>query len=131
MKNAIYYLILTIFLFFSCAEKTDFEDSPSIIGNWIWVESSGGIAGQTHTPESTGNQVVLKISDESIKKFENGELISERTYEIEYGESIRTTDMVQLIDYENGFKQSFERNENILYLFDECYDCFQSEYVKE
>ena len=124
-------LILTPLLIASCESNSNIGDSSSIIGNWVWVKSSGGIAGQTHTPESTGKQVVLEINRHRVKRFENGEFMSELTYKIELGESIRSTEKIKLIIYENDWKQSFERNGNKLFLYDECYDCFQYEYVME
>lgn len=123
------FLILVMSLLISCESNSNIDDSSSISGNWIWVESSGGIAGQTNTPESTGNQIELEISQYTIKRFENGELKSELTYKIEIGESIRSTEKVKLIVYENDWKQSFEKRGKKLYLYDECYDCFQNEYL--
>ena len=129
--NYFTFLILVFTILTSCESNSNIDDSSTIIGNWIWIESSGGIAGQTNTPESTGVQIELEINQYAVRRFENGEYMSELTYKIEIGESIRKTEKVKLIVYENGWKQSFERLGNELYLYDECYDCFQNEYVME
>ena len=64
-------------------------------------------------------------------EFVNGNLESEVDYQIQSGHSIRTMQNTGLIVYENGMKQSVELNENFLVLFEECYDCFQHNYIKE
>jgi len=33
-----------------------------LVGTWSWVEATGGIAGQTTTPESTGSEMTLVLS---------------------------------------------------------------------
>lgn len=131
MKTIKYFafLILAILILISCESHSNIDDSSSIIGNWIWVESSGGIAGETNTPESTGNQIELEINKYTVKRFENGELMSELAYKIEISESIRSTEKIEMIVYENDWKQSFEKHGKKLYLYDECYDCFQNEYI--
>ena len=123
--------MLAILICSSCKSNSDFENQSDIIGNWIWFQSTGGISGETNTPDSTGIQIILEINSETIKRYENGELISELAYEIKYGESIRTTERIKLIIYENDWKQSFERHGKKLYLYDECADCFQNEYLSE
>ena len=61
----------------------------------------------------------------------NGNLESEVNYEIKSGPSIRTIQDTDIIVYENGMKQSVELNENYLVLYEECYDCFQHNYIRE
>jgi len=37
-----------------------------LVGSWTWVESSGGIAGGTQTPASTGEELILRFSLSSV-----------------------------------------------------------------
>lgn len=117
--------------FSSCVIEDDVDFTTEFIGSWIWVESSGGIDGRTVTPESTGNTIVLKFTSNTFKRYVNGELKLETNYEIKYGESIRSTNEIEIIFYKNGINQSFELSDGNLILFDECYDCFQSNYMRE
>jgi hypothetical protein len=111
-----------------CSQK---NQVPQLLGTWTWLESSGGFAGKTETPETTGNIISITFSKDKYTKYLNGELNSEMTYKIEKGSSIRTEDDTYLIIYENGRKQSIELIENKLILYDECHDCYQNEYIKK
>lgn len=45
----------------------------SLVGSWIWVESTGGFAGMTRTPASTGETLTLAFtSDGLIEVVQNG-----------------------------------------------------------
>ena len=129
MKNIIFTFILITLI--GCSQDDNKNLGSQLIGKWKWVESSGGIDGRTETPESTGNAVTIEFTISTLKKFVNGNLESEINYEIQSGPSITTTHNTDLIVYENGIKQSVELNENYLVLFEECYDCFQHNYLKK
>lgn len=130
MKKSI--IILVVLAFLGCDNEVQIVDKNSLLkGEWIWVESSGGIAGTTISPETTGEQRALVINETSIKNYVNGILVLERAYHIEKGSTIRSTKEVDLIVYEYDWKQSFEIASNSLILYDECYDCFQSNYIKK
>ena len=126
-------IILTFILItlIGCSQDEDINLKSQLLGKWKWVESSGGIDGRTETPESTGNAVTIEFTISTMKKFVNGNLESEVNYEIQSGPSIRTTQNTDLVVYENGMKQSMELNGNFLVLFEECYDCFQHNYLKK
>jgi hypothetical protein len=129
IKNIIITLILLTLI--GCKQKDNNELKSQLLGKWKWVESSGGIDGRTETPESTGYDVTIEFTFSTMQKIVNGNLESEINYQIKSGSSIRTTQNTDLIVYENGTKQSVELNGNFLVLFEECYDCFQHNYVKE
>ncbi len=42
-----------------------------------------------------------------------------------------TNEKIDLMIYENDRKQSIVLNENKLILYDECFDCYQNEYIKD
>jgi len=114
-----------------CSKDEDPQIAAALIGKWIWIESSGGIAGVIKTPSTTGNEITIEFTAKKFTKFVNGIVDLEMTYKIETGSSIRSKENTFLIIYENDQKQSIELNGNKLILFDECYDCFQYEYLKE
>ena len=115
----------------SCSTTTNHDSADQIMGEWVWIESSGGLAGTTETPESTEKEIWLQISNNSIKQFINGTLESDRTYKIERRESVIFGDLRDMIIYGNGFRQIFSTTGNKLILTGDCNDCFQSEFVRK
>lgn len=112
--------------------KEDLNDfSNSLIGKWEWIESSGGITGVILTPGSEGVQVTIEFNGNTYRKYVDGNLETEKTYKIEKGSSIFKTENVDLIIYEDNWKQSFQLHGDTLFLYDECYDCFLNEYHKD
>jgi hypothetical protein len=126
-----YYLLLFIaFSFLNCTNDDENINKIEVIGNWNWIESTGGIDGRTDTPTSTGNQIRLEISRNSIKKFVNDVEVFNLIYSIETRQSILFGENRDLIIFENDFNQTIELSENQLILFDECTDCFRNVYIR-
>ena len=123
-------LLLILFSISSCSTDTSDSENKAIIGKWNWVESSGGIAGITTTPQSTGKSIQLDISNTTVKRYMDGVLVYESSYSIQTGNSIFGGEK-KLIIYENDSKQSFVRTDSQLILNDECYDCYLNKYIKE
>ena len=130
MKKLI-LILLTINVLFGCSTPTHSDAAGQITGEWVWIESSGGIAGTTQTPESTEKEITLQISNSSIKQFINGTLEANRAYTIERRESLVFGELREMIVYDNGFRQSFSITGNRLILIDDCNDCFQAEYERK
>ncbi len=130
MKKFI-FLLMTLSFLISCSTTTDTDSTDQIVGEWVWIESSGGLAGTTETPESTQKEVTLHISNNSIKQYVNGTLESDRPYNIERRESVIYGDTREMIVYDNGFRQIFSTTGNQLILIGDCNDCFQAEYVRK
>lgn len=129
MRNCLLILLLGTSLL-NCSNNDDNTFKSQLIGNWKWVESSGGINGRTETPESTGNNIKLEISKNSIKKFVNESLESESNYTIEIQNHHGETHEIIFYD-EYSITQTISLNENYLILYDNCADCFQNEYIRE
>ena len=130
MKKSI-FLFFTLSVLISCSTTTDNDSADQIIGEWVWIESSGGLAGTTGTPESTEKEIILQISNKSIKQFVNGTLESDRPYNIERRESVIFGDLREMIVYNNGLRQIFSITGNQLILTGDCNDCFQAEYERK
>lgn len=128
MKRLLILLGLVL-LTASCSIQSFPESSrEKLVGRWELIRSSGGISGETH--EHQNEKIVLEITKDSIKNYKDGSLTSSSEYTLEKGETIRSSEEVPLIKYSNGRKQSFEFSSGHLILYDECYDCYQYEYVK-
>ena len=123
------FLALFITLLLSCDEKI--EPDSNLLGTWIWVKSTGGFAGRTDTPSSTGQQITIEFSKNRYKKYVDGDLVDDLRYVIKLDNSIFSTEMEEIIIYRNDWRQTFLVTEQSLILSDECYDCFQHEYKRE
>lgn len=129
MKKII-FLILISFLF-SCERNSENSNSENLIAKWNWIKSSGGIDGKVETPSSTGKNIMLEFSQNKVKVYENGILKSEKNYNIQIKNSIMGGQKQMLIYDPYQPDQSFLIENNKLFLSDECYDCYQSEYIKQ
>ena len=118
-------LVLVGFPIWSCSVN-DENTTGEIIGNWNWIGSSGRIAGTTETPESTGDERKLEISNDSIKGYLNGELNLKTKYTVETRESLLFNEPRKMIISGNGFKQIIDFDGDDLILIGDCNDCFTS-----
>lgn len=77
------YIFSMIFILVSCGKESDDNQSKTLIGKWNWIQSNGGIAGQTYTPQSTGNIITIEFDDNStFRQYRNGILNIETTYKL-------------------------------------------------
>lgn len=128
--------LFTLIFLFGLVTACDTDDiapvNERIAGEWVWIQSVGGIDGRTETPQSTQNEVYIVITENVLKKYENGNLDSQRTFSIVRGNSIYSEGEKDLLNFvDGGTTQSVEVIGNRLFLRDECLDCFQHEYVKK
>lgn len=129
-----------LLLLFACKKKTDFpsKDLENIIGEWEWEEASGGFAGVTVTPASEGYT-------ESLLFQQNGEFVKYRD-SLEYqnyffwiteGSSIFSAEPAYLLLLGSrdqatiNFTYSIDLDGDILYLNEECNDCFRFKYRRK
>lgn len=103
-----------------------------IVGKWNLTAASGGINSNSSTPQSTGKTIKLDITNNKIKTFENGALLSESNYYIQFGTSIYGG-VQKLIMLENNPNESFYLSDNNqkLVIKEECFDCYQKTYSRE
>lgn len=122
--------LLVFFQLLSCSSSSIGASSEnSLNGKWSWVSSTGGFIGSTLTPATEKKTLTIEISNSTIKRYENGKLLSENTFTIQTQNSIYG-DNKKMIVIEDRPSQSFEVKDNKLFLNDECHDCYQSEYVR-
>lgn len=51
----------------ACADGVA-PDAEGLVGAWRWVEASGGFAGETLTPESTGQSMLLIFGEDGLAR---------------------------------------------------------------
>ena len=98
--------------------------TPELLeGDWTWVESSGGIAGENRTPASTGETMSLRfLGADSVELTRNGALEGATTYQLFASDDGATT----VIEYAQailGFgSQGLSVTQDVLVLSDGCCD---------
>ncbi len=128
-KRLIIVSVLSFTLLTSCHK--DKLEANDLIGKWNWLSSSGGIAGTTYTPESTGDVVVIEFTPDSVfRRYLNDSLIIESTFSIRSSESIYDHNPTQILVFDPDYvRQSFQfESPDELVLLDEVYDGFVSRY---
>ena len=128
MKNFFYLLLLASTILIGC--KDDDENDPSgLAGEWEWVQSYGGIAGQTLTPVTEGVTRHLEIDADTYQEFENDSLIFQSQYTLETRQdSLFGTD--KIIAFETGYELAVIQQGDDLKLIEICLDCFEHTYER-
>lgn len=129
MKRNLLFSVLIVLFFTACEEEPD--SLTRLVGRWEWINSFGGFAGATYTPELTGDSIILEFTSESIyRKYFNDTLIIECKFFI--NDTILYNKSVKIINYEQGMIQQFYQLESSdkLILTDCCADCFVSTYKR-
>lgn len=124
-------LFLLIAITFSCSDSEDPINQKNIYGNWIWINSTGGIDGRTETPATTGKVIRLEITKQSIKHYVNNALTGDYPYVIKTQQSQLFGKPAEMILYENGSSQIIEGKQDELLLTEDCFDCFSHLYTRE
>lgn len=87
-----------------CAEEC--YTAIGINGEWIWVESTGGLAGHTITPATEGFSQRIVIDDFVYKGYVNDSLTIETQYELELVEATEAGgEETVFIRFESGSRQ--------------------------
>jgi hypothetical protein len=113
--------------------------AKKLIGNWRWIETSGGFAGSITTPQSENKEIKIQFSAKGIHtEWENGKVIYSRPYSVEKpiwpkGEMTEWIVHGSKKDMRQQ-KQSeyFEfRGKDTLVLSPNCPDCFTRVFVRK
>lgn len=122
--------VMTGMAMMGCGEITAPDIGEGIIGRWTWVESTGGIAGLTRTPASTGETRSLRFDGSFAESFRDGELQRRDGYSLN---RIGGTEGFQII-YHGPLapfaSQAVELRADTLVLIDPCCDGFTSRYER-
>jgi hypothetical protein len=83
------------------AGPVQIEIDDSIVGNWIWYETSGGIGGITETPESTGETRKVVFQDNGNVTFFTNDIITlASTYSLASEDTIISNDPLPVVKIE-------------------------------
>lgn len=99
-----------------------------LIGSWEWIQSTGGFAGRTITPETEGyTRTVHFRSDWTYKEERNDTTILETTYRLDQ-DSVGGT-IVHTLQIDNGIPSEITNlTDSTLSLDEQCIDCFGHSY---
>jgi len=137
-------LCILLVISMSCDKENDVRISLPIQGEWVWVESVGGDAGETFTPENTIKTSKLIIDDFILQEFINDSLVLETEYELGissetfFGTKGRTTIKFASAGSRQTLPPGLDRGtleivveETELTLIEQCLHCYCHVYTRE
>jgi len=130
-----YAIVLIAFLLsLSCCSILGSNSNHSdIVGNWKWIKSTGGFAGHTITPDSTGySQQQLHFSkDHKFLFFQADTLVTSGQYSLsnQSGNIIINYNAATGSDLPDQWIE-FNKNDTLI-LKDRCADCYTSTYRRK
>ncbi len=135
MKKLSFLLIITSLLAFSCTKEevsSANESTSSLVGEWRWISSTGGIAGKTITPSSAGYERKLVLTaDLKFSRYKDNTLESSGTYQLTQGKSIYKVEQVDFIKFSDGTSAVIiSQSATELSLADNFYDGFGETYQR-
>ena len=77
-------LVLTLI---SCDKEDDIPricDDTTLIGTWIWINTTGGVSGAFITPENAGFTEKLEVSESLWRRYRNDSLVFETPYTLDW-----------------------------------------------
>ena len=144
-KHWIFSIIVFSFLATTCRKDIPVPNAglEKLFGTWDWVQSSGGLTGQTTTPATTGYSQAVEFKKNGVCIwYKNGKHTDKMQFTLTEGSSIYTAGgTAHLIKYKDT--GLFDKNnaqvaqsvtfggEDTLFLRDECYDCYTNVYVRQ
>lgn len=128
-RNCFFAIVVSLTAFFPSCRK-DCPVPAGIYGEWMWVESIGGIGGWTLTPESEMITKRLLIDDFTFKEFVNDSLVFESEYDLEIRQdTFFGTD--RYIKFKLGDERAIKIGESELEIYELCADCFFHKYQRK
>ena len=119
-------VLLLAFLISACCDDDPSANGVHILGNWDWIQSTGGFTGHTITPQTEGYTKSLRITNVTFSEYQGDSLIFESRYvylkDTLFGEP-------EYIDFETGGALGVEFTEGKMKLIEFCSDCYIHEYV--
>ncbi len=138
MKN-LFIVFLTILCLFSC-KKDPIEEIPQVVcvadfcidGEWIWVSSSGSLAGVIITPETENESRRLIITSTTYQEYHGNDLVIDTDYEfVESDELLGFTNENLVLKLGTGnWLAVIDQGETLL-LREPCFDCWDHVYELE
>ena len=120
---------LSVLLIAGCTQATE-PETVNLTGEWNWIQSTGGFAGQSLTPESENiTRKFIFEGNREFKLYQNGEVIRSGTFSLIDIRQGNTT--LPGIEFEDSQIQSIiEEAGDTLIFRENCADCFMHWYEK-
>ena len=130
-------ILLSALIITQCGKSTNPPSEPTILGNWVWESSIGGIAGTTRTPETEGYSVFLSfMSDSTFTRAMTDTAGIEDSYEGSYYVAYEEIpfwshiDSAYVLYMDNAMPAILEMTMSELGLVEMCADCFGHTYLR-
>ena len=130
--------IWTLLLILGAVSKTFSQDvsvpNPGLeklLGTWVWVKSTGGMAGKTTTPKITGHTQSIEFTKDGVEKiFRDGKQESEIKFTVtEVKHKSETEYLMTIIDRD---LQSIKfHGPDVFFIHDKSPDGFDSTYIRK
>ena len=131
MKKIISLLVIIVSVC-GCTKNDSFISSSSLIGEWSWISTCGGIAGICYTPKSTNQRINLVFTaDSNYKSFTNDTLKESGRFHVYKLISADSKDTSSILQYDStGEMFSIIRDTLYFNHNDLCFDCFSTNYKR-
>ena len=117
MKYFILLMTVCTLCSVSSCNKEKMPTSDSIVGEWRWVKSVGGIAGVTITPQSAGyNQRREFNADSTFKSFKNDSLTIQGKFSIVRNYKYSESETVDVLKWGTAVDDSFVIRNDTLFI---------------
>ena len=131
MKKIMFLLVVIAFSF-GCKKDDTFISSSSLIGEWSWISTCGGIAGVCYTPKSTNQRINLVFTVDSMYKSIINDTIKDSGKSHIYKViSADTKDASNVLQYGSASQTFFIMSDTLYFPpSSSCFDCFGSNYKR-
>jgi len=124
------YMFLPVIILWSCSSDDTKGTTNNLIGEWTWVQSTGGLVGDLQTPESIGATRSIAFTATTLQSFEDGVLVYKSDYTLEILESLLFNEPREMLVSDLNFRSIVELDGQQLILIGDCNDCVTSTYTK-
>ena len=124
-------MFMLLFLTLGCSKDELDVKKVLVQGEWNWISSYGGEAGETLTPENTMSTATLKIDKFIFREYFNDSLIFETSYSLTETDDPSFSSTNTLIELGNGNILAIVIEDSNLELIEQCFDCYFHKYVRK
>ena len=121
-----------IVLIYGCKKDDSFISSSSIIGEWSWISTCGGIAGGCYTPKSTNQRINLVFTMDSMyKSIINDTIKDSGKFHVYKVISADTKDTSNVLQYGSASEMFLIIRDTLYFPHSAlCFDCFSTNYKR-
>lgn len=106
----------------------------ALLGKWRWVQSTGGFAGKTTTPQAEGHTMHIEFkADTSVIIYRDDAVTGKAKFEVVKGRTIFSQDSAYLLKFQPQMidEAILKVTKDTLVLADNVHDGFGKTYVKQ